>query len=49
MSNVKILMKGLIKDCLLYTSDACPMGLEPYLLATLSVVKDYERLEEDKA
>ncbi len=24
--------------------DACPMGLEPYLLATLSVVKDYERL-----
>lgn len=25
--------------------DACPMGLEPYLLATLSVVQDYERLE----
>ena len=28
--------------------DACPMGLEPYLLATLSVVKDYERLEAEK-
>jgi len=26
---------------------ACPMGLEPYLLATLSVVKDYERLEAE--
>lgn len=25
--------------------EACPMGLEPYLLATLSVMKDYERLE----
>ena len=28
--------------------DACPMGLEPYLLATLSVVKDYERLEAEE-
>lgn len=27
--------------------DACPMGLEPYLLATLSTVKDYERLERE--
>lgn len=27
--------------------DACPMGLEPYLLATLSVMKDYERLETE--
>ena len=26
---------------------ACPMGLEPYLLATLSVMKDYERLEAE--
>lgn len=25
----------------------CPMGLEPYLLATLSVAKDYERLEAE--
>lgn len=25
--------------------DACPMGLEPYLLATLSSVQEYERLE----
>ena len=28
--------------------DVCPMGLEPYLLATLSVVKDYERLEAEE-
>ncbi len=28
--------------------DACPMGLEPYLLATLSVMKDYERLEAEE-
>ena len=27
--------------------EACPMGLEPYLLATLSVMKDYERLEAE--
>ncbi len=27
--------------------DACPMGLEPYLLATLSGMKDYERLERE--
>lgn len=27
--------------------DACPMGLEPYLLATLSSLKDYERLEKE--
>lgn len=26
---------------------ACPMGLEPYLLATLSVNKDWERLEAE--
>jgi electron transport complex protein RnfC len=26
----------------------CPMGLEPYLLAQLSVVKDYERLEREQ-
>lgn len=26
---------------------ACPMGLEPYLLATLSVAKDWERLEHE--
>lgn len=28
--------------------DACPMGLEPYLLATLSTMKDYERLEREQ-
>ena len=28
--------------------DACPMGLEPYLLATLSVMKDYGRLEAEE-
>ena len=27
--------------------DACPMGLEPYLLATLSSLKEYERLERE--
>ena len=27
--------------------EACPMGLEPYLLATLSVMKDYDRLEAE--
>lgn len=27
--------------------DACPMGLEPYLLATLSSLKEYERLEKE--
>jgi len=27
--------------------DACPMGLEPYLLATLSDMKNYERLEAE--
>lgn len=27
--------------------DACPMGLEPYLLATLSSLKEYERLEQE--
>lgn len=27
--------------------DACPMGLEPYLLATLSSMKEYERLEQE--
>lgn len=27
--------------------DACPMGLEPYLLATLSSMKNYERLESE--
>lgn len=27
--------------------DACPMGLEPYLLATLSSLKEYERLEHE--
>ncbi len=27
--------------------DACPMGLEPYLLATLSGLKEYERLEHE--
>ncbi len=27
---------------------ACPMGLEPYLLATLSVAKNYERLEKEE-
>jgi electron transport complex protein RnfC len=26
---------------------ACPMGLEPYLLATLSSMKDYERAEQE--
>ena len=26
---------------------ACPMGLEPYLLATLSSYKDWERLESE--
>ena len=28
--------------------EACHMGLEPYLLATLSVNKDYERLEREE-
>lgn len=28
--------------------EACPMGLEPYLLATLSVMKEYERLEAEE-
>lgn len=27
--------------------EVCPMGLEPYLLATLSAFKDYERLEAE--
>lgn len=27
--------------------DACPMGLEPYLIATLSSLKEYERLEKE--
>lgn len=27
--------------------DACPMGLEPYLLATLSAFKQYDRLEKE--
>ncbi len=27
---------------------ACPMGLEPYLLATLSSLKNYERLEKEE-
>lgn len=27
--------------------DACPMGLEPYLLATLSTMKKYDRLEAE--
>ncbi len=27
--------------------DACPMGLEPYLLATLSAMKKYDRLEAE--
>ena len=27
--------------------DACPMGLEPYLLATLSSLKEYARLERE--
>jgi electron transport complex protein RnfC len=27
--------------------NVCPMGLEPYLLAQLSVAKDYERLERE--
>lgn len=27
--------------------EACPMGLEPYLLATLSAFKEYERLEAE--
>src|SRR5574344_421205 len=27
--------------------DVCPMGLEPYLLATLSVVQNYDRLEAE--
>ncbi len=27
--------------------DACPMGLEPFLLATLSSLKEYERLEKE--
>lgn len=27
--------------------NACPMGLEPYLLATLSSIKKYERLERE--
>ena len=28
--------------------DACPMGLEPYLLATLSDMQNYERLENEE-
>ena len=28
--------------------EACPMGLEPYLLATLSSLKDYDRLEKEE-
>lgn len=27
--------------------DACPMGLEPYLLATLSALREYDRLERE--
>ena len=27
---------------------ACPMGLEPYLLATLSALKEWERLEHEE-
>ena len=27
---------------------ACPMGLEPYLLATLSAFKEWERLEHEE-
>lgn len=31
-----------------FCADACPMGLEPFLIATLSRAKEYERAEEEK-
>lgn len=41
--------RGKVRPCIRCAKcvGACPMGLEPYLLATLSVMKDYERLEAE--
>ncbi len=42
--------RGKVRPCIRCAKcvAACPMGLEPYLLATLSALKDYERLEAEK-
>lgn len=41
--------RGKVRPCIRCAKcvAACPMGLEPYLLATLSALKDYERLEAE--
>ena len=42
--------RGEVKPCIRCgkCQDGCPMGLEPFLLATLSRLKDYEEAEEQK-
>lgn len=41
--------RGKVRPCIRCAKcvEACPMGLEPYLLATLSMMKNYERLEAE--
>lgn len=41
--------RGSVRPCIRCAKcvSACPMGLEPYLLATLSSLKQYERLEKE--
>lgn len=41
--------RGVVRPCIRCGKcvSACPMGLEPYLLATLSSLKKYERLEKE--
>lgn len=43
-------LRELAENCVRCAScvAACPMGLEPYLLARLSELKDYERLEKER-